>query len=473
MISWMQKQRKYLVITIWISTIAFVGAGFVGWGSYEYGSKAGAVAKVGDEEIKMSTFQLTYQNLYNRYNQMLGGNMDEKTAKELGLKDAALNNLINQTHFLNLAQEYGVVVSDEELARELASIQAFRQNGTFSKELYKRTLQGMRLQPKEFESILRNELKITKLLNLFNLPVTDREKDALSAMVADKIEYKVLTTDDVSVSLDEKQIKKYYEENKQNYKTKRNYKLEVLWTTTEDIEAPQNELKSYYETKRFDYRDEEGKILPFEEARAQLVKDYKLERAKKQAQRDYIKFKNGEEVQTERMSVAENAKFSPALWEELLQAQAGDVVKPKRYLGRYATVKLLEVIKPQVKPYAEVKELVAKELKAQKLQEKLRTRAQAQLESFKGTLTGFVSPADFPELRGLNRFETNEFAKELFNAQKEQNLFLRGNKAVLYRIVEQKLINHDQSVSGTKQTIFEANLLDRLKQAQPTQVYIK
>ncbi len=32
MITWMQRHKKWLVITIWISTIAFVGAGFVGWG---------------------------------------------------------------------------------------------------------------------------------------------------------------------------------------------------------------------------------------------------------------------------------------------------------------------------------------------------------------------------------------------------------------------------------------------------------
>ena len=33
MITWMQRHKRWLVITIWISTIAFVGAGFVGWGS--------------------------------------------------------------------------------------------------------------------------------------------------------------------------------------------------------------------------------------------------------------------------------------------------------------------------------------------------------------------------------------------------------------------------------------------------------
>ena len=51
MITWMQKHKKYLVITIWISTIAFVGAGFVGWGAYKFGAAADAIATVGETKV--------------------------------------------------------------------------------------------------------------------------------------------------------------------------------------------------------------------------------------------------------------------------------------------------------------------------------------------------------------------------------------------------------------------------------------
>ena len=46
MITWMQRHKKWLIITIWISTIAFVGAGFVGWGAYDFGKSQGTIAKV-------------------------------------------------------------------------------------------------------------------------------------------------------------------------------------------------------------------------------------------------------------------------------------------------------------------------------------------------------------------------------------------------------------------------------------------
>ncbi|WP_297524453.1 SurA N-terminal domain-containing protein, partial [Sulfurovum sp.] len=83
MISWMQKHNKYLVWTIWVATIAFIGAGFVGWGSYNFGSKASSIAKVGDIEIKQSQLNMVYSSIYERYNQMMQGKLDEKKAKEL------------------------------------------------------------------------------------------------------------------------------------------------------------------------------------------------------------------------------------------------------------------------------------------------------------------------------------------------------------------------------------------------------
>ena len=81
MITWMQRHRKYLVITIWISTIAFIGAGFVGWGEYKYGDKAGAVAKVGTITITQEELQKSYSTLFNQYNQMFQGKLDVINSK--------------------------------------------------------------------------------------------------------------------------------------------------------------------------------------------------------------------------------------------------------------------------------------------------------------------------------------------------------------------------------------------------------
>ena len=49
----MQKHKKYLMAVIWISALSFVGAGFVGWGSFSFSSTSNAVAVVGDRHIAL------------------------------------------------------------------------------------------------------------------------------------------------------------------------------------------------------------------------------------------------------------------------------------------------------------------------------------------------------------------------------------------------------------------------------------
>ena len=67
MISWMQKHHKYMVWTIWVAAIGFIGAGSVGWGHLHFGSKASTIAKVGDIEITQQELNQAYSNLYAKY----------------------------------------------------------------------------------------------------------------------------------------------------------------------------------------------------------------------------------------------------------------------------------------------------------------------------------------------------------------------------------------------------------------------
>jgi len=82
MITWMQKHNKFLIWTIWIATISFIGTGAV-VGISGGSVKAGTIAKVGDVEIKQSKLNMVYSSIYNQYNQMLQGKLDKKRAQEL------------------------------------------------------------------------------------------------------------------------------------------------------------------------------------------------------------------------------------------------------------------------------------------------------------------------------------------------------------------------------------------------------
>ena len=148
MITWMQRHKRWLVITIWISTIAFVGAGFVGWGSYEYGKQGGVVAVVGEREVSVEEYQEEYSNLYEQYSKMFGSMFNKELAEQLKLKDVAYKQVLQRNLILSYADSLGLDVTNEDIAKELVKYDAFIKDGKFDKDTYIKVLAQNKLTPK-------------------------------------------------------------------------------------------------------------------------------------------------------------------------------------------------------------------------------------------------------------------------------------------------------------------------------------
>ena len=187
----------------------FLGAGFVGWGQYSYGDKAGAVAKVGNIEITMGELQKSYSRLYAQYNQVFQGNFDEEKAKTFGLQSQALNQLTNQALILNLAASYDLRISDTELLSDLIAQEEFSQNGKFNKDIYKETLSRNNLSTKEYEAEIKKQLLIQKVLKLLSVEASPSETKILNTLnnIADKIEYKVIDDTNITVTISDAELK--------------------------------------------------------------------------------------------------------------------------------------------------------------------------------------------------------------------------------------------------------------------------
>jgi len=486
MISWMQKHNKYLVWTIWIATIAFIGAGFVGWGSYNFGSKAGNVAKVGNIKIKQSKLNMAYSNIYGQYNQMLKGKLDDKKAKEMGLIKQAFSTLATQAKILNFAQDMGIVVSNEELVQKLKTIKGFQENGTFSKEIYNTYLQSRRLKAKDFESTLKNDILVTKTLKLLESPALPLEVEAFGAAmnVADKLKYKVLSNADITYVADEAKLKAFWETQKENFLTDKKYNLSFVWTPSKDTTFTQEELKNYYSENSFNYTNAKGKQFTFEEAKELATKDLKLKKTKKAAQKAYIAFKKGELKSNEKMTLpVGDLKLTPAIWREITTKSIGDILKPKIIGDQYVTLKINTIKEPQVMTYQEAKNKVSKLYEAQAKKEallKLSETTLAHLNEENATTTNFVTLNKFDNLKPLNSQESLQFLQKLFTSNKEKGIISLSNKVIVYNISEQKLLSiDDNKTDSVKKTIkqmkkktFESNLLKMLDKKYPTEVYM-
>jgi len=487
MISWMQKHNKYLVWTIWVATIAFIGAGFVGWGSYSFGRKAGNVAKVGSIEIPQTKLNMVYGNLYNRYNQMMQGKLDDKKAKELGLVKQAFATIATQAKILNFAKDMGIVVSDSEVAKTLENIKAFQKNGVFSKEIYNTYLKGQRLKAKTFEASLREEMIINKTLSLLNVESLPLEEETVTSAinVADKISYKVLKPSDVNITMDETKLKAYWEAHKENFMTEKTYELAIVWTPSSSAHVTNEELKAYYETNSFNYTDEEGKQLSFEKAKERVTKDLKLKKSKKSAQKNYIAFKKGKIDSNETVKLATgDPKLTKEIWNKIAEKKNGDILKPKIVSDRYATIKIISVTEPRVMTFNEAKEEVGKLYAVEAKKEALMKLAESTLKNFdkaNASISDFVTLDKFDNFTPLNSQESLQFLQKLFTSSKEKGIISVLDNMIVYNITAQKFLPMDQNktdalkktVNTIKQRTFESNLIKILDKKYPTEVYME
>jgi len=485
MITWMQRHKKWLIITIWISTIAFIGAGFVGWGQYSYGDKAGAVAKVGDVEISQGELQKAYSRLYTQYNQMLQGNLDEEKAKQFGIDKQALQQLVQQALLLNLAKSYDIIVTDKEMIEALKQQKAFYKNGEFDKETYKLVLSQNRLTIKEYEEQLRKELLIQKTLKLLPVEVSNNEENILNTVlnIADKITYKVLSLDDIKISVNPKALKEFWKNKKNDYMTDVVYKVEYIKVLPQTKQFSDTQIAQYYKDNRTHFKAKDGKILTLDAAKEKVIQELSAQAAKEKALRTYIAFKKDElpkNIKTEHTDISKsNNLFNAQVLNTVAKTSlVRPYTKPIAVNDIYYIFKLTKVVPSQPKSFeeakAEILPLYIKQLK----KEKLMQLANESLSSFTGTTSDFITITSVDKLKPLNKQEAADFLQKLFISDKKRSFItLTNGKILLYDILEQKLLTNNHNVSDSvkklKSTIFSEGLMKALQNKYQTEIYIQ
>ncbi len=487
MITWMQRHKKWLIITIWISTIAFVGAGFVGWGQYSYGDKAGAVAKVGNVEITMGELQKSYSRLYNQYNQMFQGDFDEERAKSFGLQAQALKQLTEQALILNLAESYDLTVTDKELLEAIKSQEYFfNKEGVFDKEIYKQVLSRNNLTIKEYEDDLRKELLIKKTFNLLPKEANKNEYKILNTVmsIADKIDYKVLTDDQISVDTSDTFLKPFWESKQQNFMTEVLYEVKYIKQLPVSKEYDDAKISEYYANNKTHFKDAEGKILPLDVAKPQVIKELDAKATKDAALRTYIAYKKGKlgsdaNIQDSTVSASNNPFNEEALEKISKLSPVAPYMKPVLVDGNYYIIELVKVIPSEPKSYEEAKALVLPLYIAQKKKEKLLELAQNSLATFKGKTTEFITNTDAVKLTDMSIKDANNFLVQLFMQDKKRGFIpVNDSTIVLYNILEQKLLNKDQikqddTIAKIKSTMFYEGLIKNLNNKYQTEIFIQ
>ncbi|MCV6608759.1 MAG: peptidylprolyl isomerase [Campylobacterales bacterium] len=481
MITYMQRNKKYLIVILWVTVISFVGAGFVGWGSYSYGSKASNIAKVGDTEVTIGEFQRSYSNIFSYYNQLLEGKVSEDQKKEL--QQVAINNLINRALLLNYGKEVGLTATDSEVSKVITESQAFFKDGKFDKQLYISSISRSGMKIAEYEDTVKKDLIVEKVAGLFQVAPTDLEVEVFSAVrnLKDKFLIKVIDSKGMNPKLPESLIKDYYEKNKGELLGEPTFDISFIKVTKANLKITELLAKEHYEKNKTKYIDDNGNLRTFAEAKSDVLEDVAGKITRKEVLKASVAWKKGEMKPTVAKEVPFNNTILPvSVMRELDANPSVKISKPVKINGGHIVYKIDRRNQPKQLTYAQAKKRVEYIVKNQEVSRIVAQLSKNALINLKGQTTKFLGLGDSKGIDKLDEEETTFFISTVFGKKDKEGVINVGSKAVVYRILEQKLFNdidNDEreivknNVEKLKNDTIIEDLIEDLKDKYTIEIY--
>lgn len=144
-----------LIGGIFIIAIAFIAT--MGWDGFG-NSQSNTVATVGQYTVTKQEYLQAKQRYYRLYRDQL----KQEDVKDETLQQLAIDELVTSKSWLVLADEFGLVVSSQELHDAIVNQANFQKDGVFDAKYYQRLLAANRMKPKEYEQQRRSDLLIEK-----------------------------------------------------------------------------------------------------------------------------------------------------------------------------------------------------------------------------------------------------------------------------------------------------------------------
>ena len=261
MLDRMRRHRNWLKWSLGLVCLAFVIfyiPDFLrGTGTNAAGTDS--VAIVEGQEIKADEFRRAYQAQLQAYRQAYGGNMSEQLLKQLGVDQQILQQIVDERAALAEAERVGIRVTNEEVARRIAGIAAFQQNGVFvGEQLYRQLLASQRppLSPPEFEESVRRSLVVDKLRTAITqwMSASDAELEQEYRRRNEKVKLAVVTvtTDSLksAVRISDVEALAHFEAHNADFKIPEKRKVRYLLVDIDAMRAkiviPQGDIERAY-----------------------------------------------------------------------------------------------------------------------------------------------------------------------------------------------------------------------------------
>ena len=267
MYDFIYKHKKWLQIVLLVLIVPPFALFGIDYYFRDTGS-GGALARFGDVRISDLEYSQALRQAQDRMREMMKENPDPAMLNSPQLKESVLNDLIARKVALAHAYESGMTVSNAELQKIIAAVEAFRdETGRFSQTRYRQMLQGQGLTPVAFENDIRMNIVLEQLRSVTAgsgflpesvverlLKIGEQERE-VSQIVFNPLEYRK------QVKISEADVEKYYEEHKKEFEIPERVRLEYLVLSPDVVEqaakVTDEELKDYYQANIERYRTPE------------------------------------------------------------------------------------------------------------------------------------------------------------------------------------------------------------------------
>lgn len=259
----MRRQKKLLMGLLLplliLGLVAYLIPGLPGgvWGT---GVDNAPLARVGKVDIPAATFKTQYQR-FLRNNRLP---YDRQFLKTLQIDQQILKQLIDKELISSEAKRLGIDATANEIQQKVLSLPYFVENGNFLFNRYEAILRQNGMSVQEFEDGIRTDIIREKLRHLITdaVLVTDKEVEADYRSRNEKVKISYVSFEPgpftSSVTVNETDLKSYYEKNKEKYRLPEQRKLKYLFADAaklrEAVQVPDIELRNYYQQNLSNYQ---------------------------------------------------------------------------------------------------------------------------------------------------------------------------------------------------------------------------
>jgi peptidyl-prolyl cis-trans isomerase D len=267
-LGFMRRHRRWLFAFLWLVIAAFIILYIPAFQGSTAGSPAEALATVGGLPITVGEFQRAYLRQRQAYERLSQGRMDPAVLRGLGIENQVFESLVATRLVVLESKRLGLTVSDDEVAREIASSPQFQRNGTFigGSEIRRLLeLQGMSVE--DFAEAVRGDLLRRKLESLITdgVAVTPAEAEREYRRRTEQIRAEYVLVDAAryrsQVSAGDTEVKARFEARKDAYRIPEKRIVSYLVLDPDALKArvavTEGEITAYYEEHKDEFKEPE------------------------------------------------------------------------------------------------------------------------------------------------------------------------------------------------------------------------